>query len=176
VGILGNIGGIERLGPGGVEVRYALEALERAVLELSRTSSTIVRNNVQLITINNTTVTATLPAHVQFSYPFPVSASAHLFPDGVLVLAGSGFKVTSAEIVSDPISGPASAATSFTIQNALTSPTSSGTVTIPSGSRTGRTQSLAITFLAGQKLYIKAPAALNKIQNLYRIDIGLESL
>lgn len=110
--------------------------------------------------------------------PFPmfISDGMQLFPNGILPLGGDPCRITSAEIGCDPTGDPATANTSFRIQNALNNPSSAGSVTIPSGGRRGYTNILNISFGVGQKMFVKAPSNLNGVQVLYFFRVGVEPL
>lgn len=99
-----------------------------------------------------------------------ISPSDQLFPNGVPIDFTHGVKVTRAFLQFDPVI-TASAATTFTLQNQATTPTSSGTVTVASGASFGQSTTLGVTVPAGGRLYVKSPAALNNLQNLFAIRI-----
>ena len=114
-----------------------------------------------------------LPAFRSLPYPFVVSSGIVFPPDGVTLLGPTPYRVTFCEIHCDPEGPAATGATTFTVQNAASSPTSTGGVTIASGGRRGAA-SINVAISSGQRLYIKAPASLNGVQNLWLINLGLE--
>ena len=167
---LGNIGGVER--EAGPETLAAFYKLDRRIDVLERTGAETVRNNT-VIVIQPPTVASNFPYGRDLSYPMYVTPSAQLFPSGLNLLPGTGYKVTQCEIICDPEAPAATADTSFTIQNAASSPTSSGIVTVLSGQKRGENLSLAVSVSAAQRFYIKAPSNLNGVQNLYHIGLVL---
>lgn len=114
------------------------------------------------------------PVPYNLPYPFVVAASTVFPPDGVRPLGSSvAYRVRYVEIHADPEGPTASADTTFLVQNAASSPTSTGGVTIASGSRSG-TAIISVAVTAGQRLYIKAPASLNGVQNLWLVTLKLD--
>ncbi len=109
------------------------------------------------------------------SYPFAIFANDQFFPNGCPIDFQRAVRIKRCLIQADP-SLTASAATTFTLGNAASSPTSSGTVTIASGASHGISTTLGVTINAGQRLFIRSPSALNNIQNVYLIRLEWESI
>lgn len=173
-GWLGNLGGIERGDQQShVEIREAIEKLARKLDQLANHVTAKTTQNVIYITNPNPPTVENFPYTVSLSYPFVVLASAQLFPDGLDLLNGVAYKVVYAEMVCDPDAQPPTANTTFTIQNAATSPTSTGTVTFTTGSRRASSATIVVNVAAGQRLYIQAPSALNSLQTPYSIRLML---
>lgn len=109
------------------------------------------------------------------SYPFAIFANDQFFPNGCPIDFQRAVKIKRCFIQADP-SLTASAATTFTLGNAATSPTSSGTVTIANGASHGLSTSLGVSIGVGQRLFIRSPATLNSIQNVYLLRLEWENV
>jgi len=166
MGWLGNLGPIEQEGRDGrVVTRYTFDRLGREVARIRR------RLDVE---ITRARPNPPSPYTLTLAYPFFVTASAQLWPDGVDLLIGQDYLVTRAEIHADPTGPTASALTTFTVQNHRTAPTSAGFITFAVGARVAREEGITVLFQGDQKLYMKAPAALNGISNLRTILLRIE--
>ena len=119
-------------------------------------------------------VTDTIAGEFILSYPMRVNANSQLFPNGVDINFGGNVKVTEIEIQGDPNIN-ATANTTFLLTNGSPFFTGSANVTIPSGQSIGKNV-ISLTIGSGQLLYIKAPAVLNRVQNLYMIHIRFKRL
>lgn len=111
---------------------------------------------------------------INLPYPFVLRVSSQLFPGGIVPYFGLACRVTGADVKCDPTAAVASANVDFSIQNDATSPSVSGTVRILSGARQGYTTDIDIPFGVDEKLYIKTPASLGGIQNLYLFRLRVE--
>lgn len=192
MGTLGNLGGVEaRRTPGltgpaatvdgklessSIQTRLALEKIHQEVFYL--------QGLIQSLTgpagppgppgtPGTPGAGVTLPPGRSLPYPFVVTPSIVFPPDGVTLFGATPYRVTFCEIHTDPEAAACTANTTFTVQNAPSLPTATGGVTIASGSRRGAA-AMNVPIGAGQRLYIKAPAALNGAQNLWLINLGLD--
>jgi hypothetical protein len=109
-----------------------------------------------------------------YSMPIVIDPSMQLFPDGMPVQFTTAVKIKRAFMDCDR-GTPATAPTTFTFQNQFSGPTSTGTVTFATGATFAQSTTLGVVIGLGQKLYVKAPAALNDVQRINNIHIEYES-
>lgn len=102
-------------------------------------------------------------------YPFSLEEDSDLYPDGLSPLFGVPCTIVGMELLCDPSYTAPTGDVSFVVQNAANAPTSSGVVTVPSGSRKGSNMAMQVTFGANQLLHIKTPSDLHGLQNLYTL-------
>ena len=146
------------------------------ILRWANSMEQVINNVTTIINQPGTTQTLVFPAQIDLVYPFVVGPSVDIVPGGYDFKGGIiGFQVTYGVMRCDPDMAAPTADTSFILQNDATIPTSSSTLTFASGSYEAR-GALAVMIQPGQRLWIKAPASLNGLQNLIRISLYAEAL
>jgi len=170
----GNIGGVEipdnviptKHKDAHTETRLALEKIIRELSRLRGGGPSSASNTI----INNKTITVSGTPLISLSYQMILNPSDHLFPNGVqLPFVDTGMTVTGVEVQADPqlIAG---GNVIFTLHNNKTGP-ALGNVTIPVGQSYGRNLGMSFDVAQGQALFVKSPATLYNIQNLYMINV-----
>ena len=172
MGRLGNIGGIEQH-EAGPETRIAIEKLDRRLDLIERTSATVIRNNITII--NNPPLGTNFPYSVHRAYPFVLTGSLVVPPTGWDLLPATAYRITYCEMHCDPEAAAPSANTSITLQNMATFPTATAIVTFASGTKRAVNSSMALQITASQRLFMKFPATLNGLQNLWSIMFVLNT-
>lgn len=110
-----------------------------------------------------------------FSYPNVIDASSHIIPNGLVLSTTNSVRITRCELQFDPAI-PATTATTFTLQNQSSSPTSTGGVTVPLGATYVNKTGLGVIVGLGQSLWLKAPSNLNDLQRLNWGHVEFERL